>query len=315
MMNPFFQQSTRRILSRTSRKQSSSSSSSSSWTWKTTKVGLVTGTTVVGTGLLTELYSDYQELKQQQLATKNNDDPTTTTTTNPYSLPRSYDRQAIRNYWIRRPVSVVSRLANISYELCPSLVSYLYYTLWLSKQQTYDDSKLEESKSSQAVRLREALTNLGPAFVKAGQQLAIRPDLVPPIVLKELQKLCDSVRPIPDTIALQLLETELFGTPCHSKNNTASDDTKNNMTTKTTRTLDDVFEDLHLVASASLGQVYKAKLKESGEYVAIKVRDVKTNNIHNYLCRARHQTSNTSFLFHSIFVCRSNDRECKRHLV
>jgi hypothetical protein len=286
MMNPFFQLSTRRILSRTSRKQSSSSSSSSSWTWKTTKVGLVTGTTVVGTALLTELYSDYQEqTQQQQFATKNNDD--VTTSTNQYSLPRSYDRQAIRDYWIRRPVSVVSRLANISYELCPSLVSYLYYTLWLSKQQTYDHSKLEESKSSQAVRLREALTNLGPAFVKAGQQLAIRPDLVPPIVLKELQKLCDSVRPIPDTIALQLLETELFGTPCHSKNNTASDDTKNNVATKITRTLDDIFEDLHLVASASLGQVYKAKLKESGEYVAIKVRDVKTKNIHNYLCRAR----------------------------
>lgn len=70
-----------------------------------------------------------------------------------------------------------------------------------------------------------------------GQQLAIRPDLVPPVVLKELQKLCDSVRPVPDEIALQLLREEL-----------EIDD------------LSTVFGNLHLVASASLGQVYQAQL-------------------------------------------------------
>jgi hypothetical protein len=73
--------------------------------------------------------------------------------------------------------------------------------------------------------------------VIGGQQLAIRPDLVPPVVLKELQKLCDSVRPVPDEIALQLLREEL-----------EIDD------------LSEVFGNLHLVASASLGQVYQAEL-------------------------------------------------------
>ncbi len=67
--------------------------------------------------------------------------------------------------------------------------------------------------------------------------MAIRPDLVPPVVLKELQKLCDSVRPVPDEVALQLLREELD-----------IDD------------LSEVFGDLHLVASASLGQVYQARL-------------------------------------------------------
>ena len=67
--------------------------------------------------------------------------------------------------------------------------------------------------------------------------MAIRPDLVPPVVLKELQKLCDSVRPVPDEIAYQLLRDELN-----------VDD------------LSTVFGDLHLVASASLGQVYQARL-------------------------------------------------------
>lgn len=284
-MNPFFQQSARRIVSRTSgRKQSSS------WAWKTTQFGLLTGTAVVGTAFAREFYSDYQEQQQEQYAAASMNDSSTTNITPPpinqYSLPRSYDRQSVRNYWIRRPVSVVSRLANITYELCPSLVSYGYYTLWLAKQQQISIEELEESKTQQAIQLREALTNLGPAFVKAGQQLAIRPDLVPPVVLKELQKLCDSVRPIPDVIALQLLQEELFGTDTSTctNNSVVSDDTtavnnNNTMmttTTKTnaTKTLDDIFEDLHLVASASLGQVYKAKLKESGEYVAIKVRDV-----------------------------------------
>jgi aarF domain-containing kinase len=120
-----------------------------------------------------------------------------------------------------------------------------------------DDDELHR----QAVRFREALTNLGPAFVKVGQQVAIRPDLVPPAVLKELQKLCDSVRPVPDEIAMQVLRDELFG----------REEEENGTNTPTT-SLDDLFEDLHLVASASLGQVYKAKLKDSGDHVAIKVQ-------------------------------------------
>jgi predicted unusual protein kinase regulating ubiquinone biosynthesis (AarF/ABC1/UbiB family) len=130
-----------------------------------------------------------------------------------------------------------------------------------------DNDILEQSRILQAMQLREALTNLGPAFIKAGQQLAIRPDLVPPVVLKELQKLCDSVRPIPDEIALQVLRQELQ----LDKKQIQDDDDGIQHNGKIT-TIDDIFEDLHFVASASLGQVYKAKLKETGDYVAIKVR-------------------------------------------
>lgn len=107
----------------------------------------------------------------------------------------------------------------------------------------------EDLQRMHASKLKEALTRLGPAFVKGGQQLSIRPDLVPPPVLKELQRLCDSVQPIPDQVALQLLKQEL-----------KCDD------------LNEIFDGLHLVASASLGQVYKATLNESGETVAIKVQ-------------------------------------------
>lgn len=119
----------------------------------------------------------------------------------------------------------------------------------------------EDVQTQQAVRFKEALTNLGPAFVKVGQQVAIRPDLVPPSVLKELQKLCDSVKPVPDEVAMKVLREELFGSSDDCNPNTSSESS-----------LDDIFEDLHLVASASIGQVYKAKLKSSGEWVAIKVQ-------------------------------------------
>lgn len=212
-----------------------------------------------------------------------------------HSLPRSYDRQSFRQYWIRRPISVVSRFGTIGYELGPTLASYLYHKNssllpWSSVEQENDDDdeherKLQTQQQRQAVQFREALTNLGPAFVKIGQQVAIRPDLVPPAVLKELQKLCDSVRPVPDEIAMQVLKDELFGPSLVDEDNESSSSKANNTnsnqpdatttlktTNRPTKSLDDLFEDLHLVASASLGQVYKARLKASGELVAIKVQ-------------------------------------------
>jgi predicted unusual protein kinase regulating ubiquinone biosynthesis (AarF/ABC1/UbiB family) len=154
------------------------------------------------------------------------------------------------------------------------LAAYVHYSLWLSRKGGHSDDQngdskysqlLKTSRTQQAVLLREALTNLGPTFVKAGQQLAIRPDLVPPEVLKELQKLCDSVRPIPDSVALRVLREEL-GLIDSSSNVDIVDDAMD-----TNRDLGDVFEDLHMVAAASLGQVYKARLKDSGREVAIKV--------------------------------------------
>lgn len=100
-----------------------------------------------------------------------------------------------------------------------------------------------------ASRLREVLTELGPAFVKAGQQISVRPDLVSPSVLKELQKLCDEVKPVSDTVAHEMIKKELG-----------------------IDHLTELFDEINLVASASLGQVYKATLKESGDTVAVKIQ-------------------------------------------
>lgn len=44
-----------------------------------------------------------------------------------------------------------------------------------------------------AIQLRNIMTSLGPAYIKLGQALSIRPDLLSPAAMNELQKLCDKV--------------------------------------------------------------------------------------------------------------------------
>jgi len=103
--------------------------------------------------------------------------------------------------------------------------------------------------SSIPYRLRMVLEELGPTFIKLGQLLSVRPDLVPVEYANELSKLQDSVKPFSYQEAKEIIESEL-----HKK-------------------LEDIFQYINEipVASASIGQVYKAKLK-SGELVAVKVQ-------------------------------------------
>src|ERR1700761_1257670 len=61
----------------------------------------------------------------------------------------------------------------------------------------------------QAIRLRGRLLRLGPTFIKMGQMLATRADLLPLDYLKELSELQDRVPPFPDARAYAILETEL----------------------------------------------------------------------------------------------------------
>src|SRR5215510_10862776 len=56
------------------------------------------------------------------------------------------------------------------------------------------------------VRLRRALEDLGPIFVKFGQALSTRPDLLPSDIARELAKLQDQVPPFPGVLALGILE-------------------------------------------------------------------------------------------------------------
>ena len=100
-----------------------------------------------------------------------------------------------------------------------------------------------------ARRILNTLTGLGPCFIKLGQALSARPDLVRRDWLEELTRLQDDLPAFPHSIALSRIEKEL-GAPA-----------------------DQLFEEFPSapIAAASLGQVYKARL-EGHSWVAVKVQ-------------------------------------------
>lgn len=107
-----------------------------------------------------------------------------------------------------------------------------------------------KNKSGELPRkLREVFIKLGPVFVKFGQILSTRNDILPPEYIRELEKLQTKVPPFSFSIAKKTIERALG------------------------KKLEDLFDGFQTepFASASLGQVYEARLK-SGQPVAVKVQ-------------------------------------------
>ncbi|MBU2810324.1 ubiquinone biosynthesis regulatory protein kinase UbiB [Acidithiobacillus thiooxidans] len=100
-----------------------------------------------------------------------------------------------------------------------------------------------------AERLRQALETLGPTFIKLGQMLSTRRDLLPDYITQELAKLQDAVPPFPSEEACKIIESAL-GKPINT-----------------------VFSEFHSkpAAAASIAQVHFGVLQD-GREVAIKVR-------------------------------------------
>lgn len=120
-------------------------------------------------------------------------------------------------------------------------------TVQLSTRQLMNGS-YEAADYLLADNLRQALVELGPTFIKLGQMLSTRPDMLPPPYIEALETLQDKVEPLPYEQVLKQLVNEI-GHP------------------------EQVFEefDREPLAAASIGQVHRARLK-SGEEVIVKIQ-------------------------------------------
>jgi len=152
---------------------------------------------------------------------------------------------------IRRRVRSLFRALKIIRTLASfALYVYLDFRGWLGNSEEKREARLRRH----AIRLRERLIKLGPTFIKIGQALGTRADLLPIQYVDELAALQDEVPAFPKEEAFSIIESELGCRP------------------------EELFAWISdkPVAAASLGQVYRARLK-SGPEVAVKVQRPRLN--------------------------------------
>jgi predicted unusual protein kinase regulating ubiquinone biosynthesis (AarF/ABC1/UbiB family) len=153
---------------------------------------------------------------------------------------RRYNPQTIASYYNRRPWLVIWRALTVVW-------LFAGFTIGMLLDRSIGTTA--ENQERRANQLREIITRLGPTYIKVGQALSTRPDLVRQDFLEELIKLQDQLPPFDNELAMQIIETQL------------------------NRSVEELYKEIspRPVAAASLGQVYKARLY-SGEEVAVKVQ-------------------------------------------
>jgi len=163
---------------------------------------------------------------------------------------------------VRRNFKSISRYNQILRVLLKYGFEDLVYYLEENKEYTFiqkfipKSTKKHVSQYSKWAKMRLVCEELGPTFVKFGQILSNRPDLVPLALTLELEKLQDNVPPMPENIAKKVVEEELKDKVEH---------------------LFAWFEPVPF-ASASMAQVHKVTL-HSGKRIALKIQRLGIGNI------------------------------------
>ncbi|XP_051121560.1 uncharacterized protein LOC127244976 [Andrographis paniculata] len=171
-------------------------------------------------------------------------------------LPETYDAEKVTEYFTLRPQVVAFRLLEVFTAFVSATIKFQ-----ISRISPAADSNAHENNSNYnfGIVLKDTMLNLGPTFVKVGQSLATRPDIIGYDVSKALSELHDQIPPFPRAEAMKIIEEEL-GCPVNTVFKNTSDEP---------------------VAAASFGQVYKATTHD-GLDVAVKVQ---RPNLHHVVVR------------------------------
>ena len=172
----------------------------------------------------------------------------------PYEAGTStYDPKVADAFYRERPLLVARRIITLA-RLNSAFTTGLLFD-WLVLGKLFKDEEYTALKNAEPRRAKEALVlceQLGTTFIKLGQALSIREDLIPTAYALELRQLQDAVPPFSSEEAFGVLREQLG-----------------------VKDLSEVFSSLSAtpIASASIGQVYKGTLKGgNGTAVAVKVQ-------------------------------------------
>lgn len=175
-------------------------------------------------------------------------------------IPESYDAQEIVDYFNCRPHVVAFRLLEVFSAFSLAAIKIRASRIRkLTNSRTDDDKSMSASQYDFGRVLKDTMLNLGPTFIKVGQSLSTRPDIIGSEISKALSELHDRIPPFPTAHAMNIIEEEL-GSPV-------------------SRVFSYISEEP--VAAASFGQVYRGTTVD-GCAVAIKVQ---RPNLHHIVAR------------------------------
>jgi len=154
----------------------------------------------------------------------------------------NYDPEAAEDFYKSRRLSSLVRLTQLLTKSSGFVANTILDAKVFEREEQMVDQRSQE--------LLELVSDLGPTFIKVGQALSTRTDLLPAKYAKGLTGLQDAVPPFSGGLGRAIIEQEL------------------------NIKIEDVFSELSMepVASASIGQVYRGRLRESGTEVAVKVQ-------------------------------------------